>query len=1282
MVMRFEQSSKDTLATFLPANGDLQELWMADNLEKALLPNLHYLEARAEFQHEKTSRFCFNFLLFACPYLSHLICAEQVNNIPMNGLAERFLTMLSACRSLSTIKASNCGLKGTVPNLGNLAVKVNGKIYTGWISPLSGSLQILDLGANHISEVSGLPIKLQSLSLAKMNTGVHFQKGVLHDASSKKILLDLSELRLMNSSEAAVMLQHEELRSTSQFTMIDKTNGFQCKDLEGSSLRVTPHMFLPNQLCQCLVGWIGTGAACQKCPKDTFRDAEVPPTANACTPCPLNSTSKEASSKLTDCQCKFKLGHLFQMGEEWRCGCQPGHALVVEDVCERCELLHLDCMESGSQASTAPAKEGYARLAPREPRVFKCYPPLERCNATRSGVRDEVGCNKGYSGILCSECAATYRKDGDRCKECPKNLNSRWFIWVGLVGLILVVLGLAVAFRRRAEVQHVAPPSAIEAAKDLAMAQAPILLQSCQLWPVLAHLARSVKTDTMEPSEMWWMKYIEVLQFSAETFKGSLNLQCHHDGRTVRFMFAVLGPVLPLLVMMVCISLEKFQKGAGLRTSLKILTLTYIGGAAACSNLLVCQSFDASGIELPESFIFRKHLPNIKCIGGDASMRFYVDTVAYATGLFYAIVIPGFLAYLFAKTQFILRPARTSVAVASDRHELKVSMSKIRDSADLERDVAERRLVASTMAYIAVVVRGLVRIQLLRAWFRHLQAFFSQVLFQLFQSIISIHPFLKGFRSVRQQAWLCFWNVSDFIADRLVSIGNIFWFNFFKTDSVNIDDSTLKPFVLLAKLFALKNSVSQGDELTIHVKPVEGQSHRLDQADFLSFFEWFFSKIRIAYIPCKFQARISWDTLDFIFLGRVGMQTCLKIDFDWPLHDPHTLYSTIYRFTLVLPTFWQDGLESADSFDLPFAMEEVAVATTLKCRSISEMLVERCILEEVEDSDRILAGAKQLLLKYAQGSYLCMEILLKLAAVAVVTLVQTVQDESAVKLCMGVTLATAATIGLAQPYLQPQLNSLQVVCFTSLSVSGLGFACGQVWLSQIALFLPFIVAGWQLMTPDSSQSLAVRLWNEAKKQIPKMQKGEEIEVMAETFTFRWWDPKRSRHPTFCRWAKKKERVKRPKRSLKRETVQKHIVSVHCRRMSMWRIQQSGIAWCYCMALFVVFRWFFAGLERNAVRTAVYRKHRRLQWCWPRLQVELPYVSWIFLICHACCWWMHHDFNKRRKRFGKAYELWSCSRRVIQCTVHFTWLCKSCTVYFPILVLQATQLCSKCRGVIW
>ena len=57
MFMRFEQSSKDTLATFLPANDDLQELWKAEKVEKALLPDLQYLEAWAEFQREKRCEF-------------------------------------------------------------------------------------------------------------------------------------------------------------------------------------------------------------------------------------------------------------------------------------------------------------------------------------------------------------------------------------------------------------------------------------------------------------------------------------------------------------------------------------------------------------------------------------------------------------------------------------------------------------------------------------------------------------------------------------------------------------------------------------------------------------------------------------------------------------------------------------------------------------------------------------------------------------------------------------------------------------------------------------------------------------------------------------------------------------------------------------------------------------------------------------------------------------------------------------------------------------------------
>ena len=37
-------------------------------------------------------------------------------------------------------------------------------------------------------------------------------------------------------------------------------------------------------------------------------------------------------------------------------------------------------------------------------------------------------------------------------------------------------------------------------------------------------------------------------------------------------------------------------------------------------------------------------------------------------------------------------------------------------------------------------------------------------------------------------------------------------------------------------------------------------------------------------------------------------------------------------------------------------MDTGAVGTSLKCRAIAEMLMERCILEEAEGSERILAG--------------------------------------------------------------------------------------------------------------------------------------------------------------------------------------------------------------------------------------------------------------------------------------------------------------------------------------
>ena len=48
--------------------------------------------------------------------------------------------------------------------------------------------------------------------------------------------------------------------------------------------------------------------------------------------------------------------------------------------------------------------------------------------------------------------------------------------------------------------------------------------------------------------------------------------------------------------------------------------------------------------------------------------------------------------------------------------------------------------------------------------------------------------------------------------------------------------------------------------------------------------------------------------------------------------------------------------------------DEAQQARILRCRAISEMLMERCTLHEVAASERILLGAKNLLSKYAFGS--------------------------------------------------------------------------------------------------------------------------------------------------------------------------------------------------------------------------------------------------------------------------------------------------------------------------
>ncbi|CAE7779065.1 unnamed protein product, partial [Symbiodinium pilosum] len=157
----------------------------------------------------------------------------------------------------------------------------------------------------------------------------------------------------------------------------------------------------------------------------------------------------------------------------------------------------------------------------------------------------------------------------------------------------------------------------------------------------------------------------------------------------------------------------------------------------------------------------------------------------------------------------------------------------------------------------------------------------------------------------------------------------------------------------------------------------------------------------------------------------------------------------------------QEGGDKVSSAALA-AVGGTSDADMLRCQSMARMLTERSVLEEVVPSDRILAGAKELLFKYAVIRDVWFEVAMKLVAVV---LVAVASSESGLKLTLCFTLATAAALGTLQPYRQRQVNDLQCFCFLCLAAAAAGFAQGWVSLARGALAAPFFLAGVQVLRP-------------------------------------------------------------------------------------------------------------------------------------------------------------------------------------------------------------------------
>ena len=429
------------------------------------------------------------------------ILSCQVSHCPVDSSAKALFLLLVACEHLATVKAADCGLTGHLPDVNILsAVEVDGMSYSTWVSPLGSSLQVLDVSGNSILQVDSLPRSAQTVSLA-MSPSVKFAEGILSRAVKDHVFLNLEGTKLLDTHEAENLLQAGEFNVTDSETTSDKTKGFQCKDIVNPSLVVTPHLFLPGKLCTCSAGWTGVGVDCKKCPVDTFKNE----TTGKCSRCPQSSRAANGSASIKDCQCSFG-------------------ALFSKNGLSQCEPW-----------------QGYSRLAPNQPQVYQCFPPKRRCNATPGGFRDELGCTAGYTGVLCSECMAKHRKEGQYCLPCPRQTEIHWSFWsvIALATVVLVAaIILAVLIWRMsaaAEPAQVAP-SALGAARRLAASQAPILLQACQLWPMLTALAMTTGSkqgsNSNESNAMWEIPYVQSMQLSFEMLKdlkGVFNLQCQYD---------------------------------------------------------------------------------------------------------------------------------------------------------------------------------------------------------------------------------------------------------------------------------------------------------------------------------------------------------------------------------------------------------------------------------------------------------------------------------------------------------------------------------------------------------------------------------------------------------------------------------------------------------------------------------------------------------------------------------------------------------------------------------
>ena len=171
---------------------------------------------------------------------------------------------------LSTIAASSAGLSGEVPDLAaGIGAIVDGASYSAWTGKLSTTLQGLDVSSNSITGLPAVPANLR-VDLGNNKIPVVVTPSAVVATTRRQVDMRLESTELANPGQL-VQLLSRELRLQDNYTRI--VGGFACRELVLPWLRITPELFMPEEMCGCRAGYTGHAITCSPCPANTYSSA-------------------------------------------------------------------------------------------------------------------------------------------------------------------------------------------------------------------------------------------------------------------------------------------------------------------------------------------------------------------------------------------------------------------------------------------------------------------------------------------------------------------------------------------------------------------------------------------------------------------------------------------------------------------------------------------------------------------------------------------------------------------------------------------------------------------------------------------------------------------------------------------------------------------------------------------------------------------------------------------------------------------------------------------------